>query len=137
MDAFDAPMTACRAGNALDVEGRRADVQASIEAAAVGIFGARSDLEQGFDVGEAGRPWIAALRDNPIDFGRGSIYARLDATVPLFNGRFANELGGRSSAEIVLDVGFQRRLIAFQGKPRPYSGGIDIRSIIGRSGAAN
>ena len=91
------------------------------------------NLEQGLDAGEAGRPWIAALRDNPIDFGRGSIDARLDATVPLFNGRFANELGSRSGAEIVLDVGFQRRLIAFQGKPRPYSGGIDIRSTTGRS----
>jgi hypothetical protein len=91
-------MAPCRAGDALD-ERRRGDIEMGIEAATIGIFGARADLEQGLDAGEGGRPWIPAFRGNPINFGGGGIDARLDATVPLFNGRFADELGGRSGAE--------------------------------------
>jgi hypothetical protein len=41
MHAFDAPMATRRAGDALDVEWRRGDVEPGVEAAAIGIFGAR------------------------------------------------------------------------------------------------
>src|SRR6516165_4726947 len=67
--AFDAPMAACRAGNALDVEGRRGDIETGINTATIGIFGARVDFEQGVHAGAAGRAWIAALRANQINSG--------------------------------------------------------------------
>jgi hypothetical protein len=79
-------MAPCRAGDALDVEGRRGDIETGIEAAAIRIFGARVDLEYGLDAAESGRPWIAAFGGNPIDLGGDGIDARLDATVPFFNG---------------------------------------------------
>lgn len=36
--------------------------------------------------------------------------------MPLLDGRLADERGGRSGAEIVLDIGFQRRLVALEGE---------------------
>ena len=64
---FDAPMATGSGGDALDVEGRRGDVEACVEAAAVGIFHARADLDQGVDGGEAGLARIAAVGCDPVD----------------------------------------------------------------------
>ena len=47
--------------------GAERDVVAGIEAAAVGIFGAGVDLDDGLDVGEARLARIAALGRDPVD----------------------------------------------------------------------
>jgi hypothetical protein len=59
-------------------------------------------------------PRIAALRHDPVDRLRGGVGAGLDAAMPLLDGCFGNELGGRVGAEIVHDVGFEGRLVALQ-----------------------
>ena len=55
----------------------------------------------GLDVGEAGLAWITALGYDPIDLVGGGIEPRLDAAVPVLDDRFADEFGGRGSAEII------------------------------------
>jgi hypothetical protein len=60
---------------------------AGVEAAAVGIFGARVDFDDRLDGGEAGLARIAAVGQYPIDVVRGGIEPRLDAAVPLLNVR--------------------------------------------------
>src|SRR3974377_252032 len=104
-------MASCGAGDALDVERCRGDVEAGVKATAIGMLGARGDPDQGLDVAEAGLPWIAALGRDPIDLVGGAIGARLDAAMPLLDGRFGDQFGGRSGAEIILHIGFQRRLV--------------------------
>jgi hypothetical protein len=114
--AFDAPMAACPAGDTLDVERHGGDIEAGVKAAAIGIFGAQVELEQGLDGGEAGLAWIAAIGCDPIELVGGGIDPRLDAAVLLFDGRFADEFGSRSGAEIILDIGFQRCSVALEGE---------------------
>src|SRR6266849_7395550 len=105
-----------RASDALDVERRRGDVKTCVEATAIGIFNAREDPDDSLDGGEAGLTGIAAIGHDPIDLVGGCIDTGLDAAMPLLDGRCGDEFGGGSGAEIVLDVGFQRWLVAFEGE---------------------
>ena len=114
--AFDAPMAACGPGDTLDIERRRGDIKARVGAAAVGVFGARIDLDHGLDVGEARFAWIFAIGCDPIDLVGGDIEPRLDTAMPLLDGRFTDEFGGGGGAEIILDIGFQRWLVGFKGE---------------------
>jgi hypothetical protein len=87
---LDAPMAACGPGDTLDIDG---DIKARV-GAAVGVFGARIDLDHGLDVGEARFAWIFAIGCDPIDLVGGDIEPRLDTAMPLLDGRFTDEFGG-------------------------------------------
>ena len=56
MHALDAPMTARAFGDALDVEGRGADVVMGVEAASIVVFGAGIEFDDGLDIGKRGCP---------------------------------------------------------------------------------
>ncbi len=86
------------------------------EAAAIGIFGAREDPYEGLDVLEARLARIASLGCYPVDLAGGGVGARLDAAMSLLDGGFADEFVGGGGAEIVPDIGFERGLVAFEGK---------------------
>ena len=73
-------------------------------------------LDQGLDAGEARRPRVAALGADPIDAAGGRIGADLDAAVPLLDRRGGDNLLGRGGAEVVLNLGFEARLVAFEGE---------------------
>ena len=110
-------MAARTSGDALDVERRGGDIVAGIGAAAIGVFDAGIDLDDGLDVVEARLARIASLRCNPIDLAGGSVGARLDPAMSLLDGGlFADEFGGGGGAEIVLDIGLEGRLVAFEGE---------------------
>lgn len=53
MHTLDAPMIARAAGDVLDVERDGSDVVASLEAAVIGVLGARQHLDEGLHAGEA------------------------------------------------------------------------------------
>ena len=61
MHTLDAPMAACALGDPLDIERRGGDIVAGVEAAAIGVFDARVDLEDGLDVVEARLARITSL----------------------------------------------------------------------------
>src|SRR6185437_10216262 len=107
MHALDAPMAADAVGDAVDVEGGRTDIGASVEERAVGQLGSTIELDDGGNVGEARLPGIAALGGNPIDDRGGPVGPCLDAAVTLLDGGLGDELGGRRGAEIVQDVGLE------------------------------
>ena len=86
------------------------------EAAAIGIFGTSVDLEDGLDVLEARLARIASLGCYPVDLAGGGVGARLDPAMPLLDGGFADEFIGGGGAEIVPDIRFESRLVAFEGK---------------------
>ena len=113
---FDTPVATGGCGDALDVEGRGGDIEACVEAAAVGIFYARVNLDQGVDGGEAGLARIAAVGCDPVDVAGSRIGSRLDAAMSLLDGSFGDEFVGGSGAEIVLDIGFEGRLVALEGE---------------------
>src|SRR5271165_1687735 len=109
-------MTPCGAGDALDVEGSGRDIVVRIEAAAIGVFGPCVEQEESLDGLEARLARIASLGCYPVDFAGGGVGARLDPAMPLLDGGFGDEFGGGSGAEIVLDIGFECRLVAFEGE---------------------
>jgi hypothetical protein len=111
---FDTPMTACGPGDPLDIEGRGGDIEACVEAAAVGIFYARVNLDQGVDGGEAGLARIAAVGRDPVDIAGSRIGSRLDPAMSFLDGGFGDEFVGGGGAEIVLDIGFEGRLVALR-----------------------
>src|SRR5664279_4698382 len=115
--AFDAPMAAGGGGEALDVAGSRGYEIAGIEAAAIGIFGAGIDLDDGPDIGEARLARIVSIRDDPIYIAGSRVGARLDPAMALLDhGLFADEFAGGGGAEIVLDIGFEGGLVALEGE---------------------
>ena len=116
MHALDAPMAARTSGDAFDVERRRRDMVMRFEAAAIGIFGTSVDLEDCLDVLEARLARIASLGCYPVDLAGGGVGARLDPAMPLLDGGFADEFIGGGGAEIVLDIGFERGLVALEGE---------------------
>lgn len=77
-----------------------------VEAAAIGVFDAGVDFDDGLDGVEARLARIASFGCDPVDLAGGCVGAGLDA---------AMLLGGRG-AEIVLDIGFERRLVALEGE---------------------
>jgi hypothetical protein len=116
MHALDAPMPARTPGDAFDVERRGRDMVVRFEAAAIGIFGTCVDLEDSLDVLEARLARIASLGCYPVDLAGGGVGARLDPAMSLLDGGFADEFIGGRGAEIVLDIGFERGLVALEGK---------------------
>jgi hypothetical protein len=96
-----------RARDALDIKRCQANVETGIEAATIG---------NSLDVAKARLAGIAPLGRDPIDFVGCSIGAGLDPAVPLLEGGFGHEFGSRSGRELVLDIGFHRRLVAFEGE---------------------
>ena len=79
-------------------------------AAAIGVFDAGVDLDDGLDVFEARLARIASLGCHPIDLAGGGVGAGLDPAMSLLDaGLFAHEFGGGGGAEIVRDLGFERR----------------------------
>src|ERR1700694_3527752 len=116
MHGFDAPMAPRGGGDALDVEGRGGDVEACVEAATVGIFYTRVNLDQGVDGGEAWLARVAAVGCDPVDVAGSRIGPRLDAAVSLLDGGFGDEFVGGSGVIIVLDIGFEGRLVALEGE---------------------
>src|SRR3979490_1648599 len=111
----DPPMTARAPGDAFDIERRGRDIVVGIEAAAIGIFGAGVNLRDGIDVLEARLARVASLRRYPVDLAGGGVSARLDPAMSLLDGGFADKFVGGGGAEIVLDIGFERGLVALVG----------------------
>ena len=62
-------MTARSIGEPIDIEGSRGDIKARLERAAIGIFDARKDLDEGLYVGEARLAGITPVGDDPADIG--------------------------------------------------------------------
>src|SRR6202011_1852321 len=90
------------------------DIVVGVEAAAIGIFGAGVNLRDGIDVLEARLARIASLRRYPVDLAGGGVGAGLDPAMSLLDGGFADEFVGGGGAEIVLDIGFERGLVALE-----------------------
>lgn len=110
-------MAARRPGDARDVERRRGDVVTGVEATAIGVFDAGVDFDDGLDVLKARLARIAFLGFDPIDLAGGGVGAGLDAAMGLLDGGLlGDEFGGGGGTEIVRDIGFQRRLVAFEGE---------------------
>ena len=101
---------------ALDVEGRRRDIVACVEAASIDVFGAGMDLERRLDVRKARLPRVASIADDPVDNAGSRIGARFDAAMAFLDGGFGDGLGGGSGTEIILDIGFEGGLIALEGE---------------------
>src|SRR5450631_4288225 len=116
MHAFDAPMTARRLGDAVDIDWGRTDEVAGFRGGAIGMLDMAVDLDEGLDAGEAGLAWIAARRSDPVDLAGGHIGACLDAAVALFDGGLGDEFGVGGVAKIVGDLGFEIGLIALEGE---------------------
>src|ERR1700750_3136567 len=116
MHALDAPMPARTPGDAFDVERRGRDIMVGIEAAAIGIFGTCVELEDSLDVLEARLTRIASLGCYPVDLAGGGVGARLDPAMSLLDGGFVDEFVRGCGAEIVLDIGFERGLVALEGE---------------------
>src|ERR1700737_2116001 len=116
MHALDAPMAARPPGDAFDVERRGRDMVVRFEAAAIGIFGTCVDLEDSLDVPEARLARVASLGCYPVDLAGGSVGARLDPAMSLLDRGLADEFISGGGAEIVSDIGFERGLVALEGK---------------------
>ena len=71
-------------------------------------------LDERLDGLEARLARIAALGLDPIDVLGGGVEAGLDAAMALLDGGFGDEFVRRRRFEIVVDLGFQGRLIALQ-----------------------
>jgi len=84
-------MAARAPGDTFDIERRGRDVVVGIEAAAIGVFGACVDLEDGLDVLEARLARVASLRRYPVDFAGGGVGARLDPAMSLLDRGLADE----------------------------------------------
>ena len=91
MHALDAPMVARTPGDAFDVEVRGGDIVAGVEAAAIGVFDACVDLDDGLDVLEARLARIASLGPDPVDLAGGGVGARLDPAMSLLDRGLADE----------------------------------------------
>src|SRR3954453_22332533 len=82
--------------------------------AAILEFGPVDDPDQGLDVVEPGLPRIIPVGRDPVDHGRGGIEARLDAA--LLDRGLGDQFVDRRGPEVILDLGLQGQLIAFQGE---------------------
>src|ERR1700678_2183959 len=109
-------MAAGTSGDALDIEGRRRDIVAGVEATSIGVFGTGMDLDHGLDIGKPRLPRIASVAGDPIDDAGSRIGACLDAAMCLLDRGLADGLGCGSGSEIVRNIGFERRLIALEGE---------------------
>jgi hypothetical protein len=67
MHALDAPVTARSVSEPVDIKRGRRDVEARLERAAIGIFDARKNLDEGLYVGEARLTGITPGGDDPVD----------------------------------------------------------------------
>ena len=113
---LNAPVTADRRGDAVDLKGERGDIDAGLAMALTGLLGGSVNLNQGFDGRKAGLPRISAVGGDPVDLRRGPILAGLYAPMALFQGRRGDHLVGRSAAKVVEHVGFEGRLIGFEAE---------------------
>jgi hypothetical protein len=82
----------------------------------IGVFGEQIDLDDRLDVGEARLASIAPVGYGPVDLGRSCVGPRFDATVPLLDNGLADDFFCWSGKEVVSDLGFEGRLVAFEGE---------------------
>ena len=74
------------------------------------------ELEHGLDVRKARLPPVGSIAEDPVDDAGSCVGARFDAATAFLEGGFGHGLGGGSSAEIILDIGFEGGLIALEGE---------------------
>jgi hypothetical protein len=110
--ALDAPMAARSGGEAFDVERRGRNVDSGVERASVGVFGSIEYVKYCM---KARLTRIGFLALDPVDDFRGGKDAGLDAAVAFLDRGFADEFLRRRGFEVGFDLGFQGRLIAFNG----------------------
>lgn len=77
---------------ALDVERCRGDVEPRVERAAIRVLGSILNLYDRRNIFEARLSEIGPVSPDPGDILRGLVDTRLDAAVPLLDGRLGDEL---------------------------------------------
>src|SRR3989442_2216612 len=89
---------------------------ARIDGAAVGKLGTINDLDDRLDAAKARLARVSALRGDPVDRSRCRIGTRFDTAMAFLDRRLGDEFIGRSLAEIIVDFGFEGRLVSFEGQ---------------------
>ena len=100
---------------AVRCRGRGRNVDLGVECASVGVFGSIEHMKNCMDVFETWLTRIGFVALDPVDDFRGGKNAGLDAAVALLDRGFANQFLRRRGFEVGFDLGFQGRLIAFNG----------------------